>query len=120
MEMKAATTTACSDDNGGGDDNNDNGAITMVINLDLRTAGVRRYVARLNLTGGMSSSRGATAATAAAAGEAKMRMTTRMTRCLPHRWGRWGNGQRVPQELLALCPLFPPCGSAVIGGGRRR
>ena len=26
----------------------------MVINLDLRTAVVRRYVARLNLTGGMA------------------------------------------------------------------
>ena len=53
METTAATATARSDDDGGGDNNDDNFAIAMVINLDLRTAGVRRYVARLNLTGGM-------------------------------------------------------------------
>ena len=54
MEMTAATATARGGDDGGGDHNDDNGAIAMVINLDLRTAVVRRYVARLNLTGGMA------------------------------------------------------------------
>ena len=49
--MTAATATA---HHHGGDDNDDNFTIAMVINLDLRTAGVRRYVARLNLTGGMA------------------------------------------------------------------
>jgi hypothetical protein len=53
MERMAATATACGGDDGV-DDNDDNFAIAMVINLDLRTAGVRRYVARLNLTGGMA------------------------------------------------------------------
>ena len=50
----AATATARSGDDGGGDNNDDNFAIAMVINLDLHTAGVQRYVARLNLTGGMA------------------------------------------------------------------
>ena len=54
MEMIAATATARGSDDSGGDDNNDNFVITMVVNLDLRTAGVRWYVARLNLTGGMA------------------------------------------------------------------
>ena len=53
MEMTAATATARGGDDGGGDDNDDNFAIAMVINLDLRTTGVQRYVVRLNLTGGM-------------------------------------------------------------------
>jgi hypothetical protein len=53
METTAATATARGGDDGG-DDNNDNFAIAMVINLDLRTVGVRRCVARLNLTGGMT------------------------------------------------------------------
>ena len=53
MEMMAATAKARSGDDGGGDNNDDNFAIAMVINLDLRTAGVQRYVARLNLTGDM-------------------------------------------------------------------
>jgi hypothetical protein len=55
METTVATATARGGDDGG-DDNDDNFAIAMVINLDLRTAGVRRYVARLNLTGGMAMS----------------------------------------------------------------
>ncbi len=54
MEMTAATATARGGDDGGGDHNENNGAITMVINLDLPTTVVRRYVARLNLTGGMA------------------------------------------------------------------
>jgi hypothetical protein len=53
METTAATATACGGDDGG-DDNDDNFTIAMVINLDLRTAGVRWYIARLNLTGGMA------------------------------------------------------------------
>ena len=53
METTVATATARGG-NDGGDDNDDNFAIAMVINLDLRTAGVQRYVARLNLTGGMA------------------------------------------------------------------
>jgi len=55
MEMTAATVTAHGDDDGGGDDKDNNGAIAMVISLDLCTTGVRRYVARLNLTGGAGS-----------------------------------------------------------------
>ena len=54
MEMVAATAAIRGGDDGGGDHNNDKGAIAMVINLDLPTAVVRRYVARLNLTGGMA------------------------------------------------------------------
>jgi hypothetical protein len=50
----ATTATARGGDGGGGDDNDDNGTIARVINLDLRTAGVRRYITRLNLTGGMA------------------------------------------------------------------
>ena len=56
MEMVAATAATHGGDDGGGDHNNDKGAIAMVINLDLPTAVVRRYVARLNLTGGMAMS----------------------------------------------------------------
>jgi len=52
MEMMAATATAHGSDDGGVDDNDNNGVIAMVINLDLHTVGVRRYVARLNLMGG--------------------------------------------------------------------
>jgi hypothetical protein len=54
MEMMVVTAKARGGDDGGGDHNNDNGVIAMVINLDLPTAVVRRYVARLNLTGGMA------------------------------------------------------------------
>ncbi len=53
METMAATATARGGDDGG-DDNDDNFVIAMVINLDLHTAGVRRCVTRLNLTGGMT------------------------------------------------------------------
>ena len=57
MERTVVTATARGGgDDGRGDDNDDNGAIAMVINLDLHTAGVQRYVARLNLTGGMAMS----------------------------------------------------------------
>ena len=42
MEMTAATATARGGDDGGVGDNDDNGMITMVINLNLRTAGVRQ------------------------------------------------------------------------------
>ena len=52
--MMVATAMARGSDDGGGDHNDDNGVITMVINLDLPTAVVRRYVARLNLTGSMA------------------------------------------------------------------
>ena len=52
MEMVAATAAIRGGDDGGGDHNNDKGAIAMVINLDLPTAVVQWYVARLNLTGG--------------------------------------------------------------------
>jgi hypothetical protein len=37
MEMMSATATARGSNDGGGDDNDDNLAITLVINLDLRT-----------------------------------------------------------------------------------
>ena len=40
MEMMAVTVKARGGDYGGVDDNDDNGAIAMVINLDLCTAGV--------------------------------------------------------------------------------
>ena len=56
MEMMVVTAKARGGDDGGSDHNDDNGAITMVINLDLPTAVVRRYVARLNLPGGMAMS----------------------------------------------------------------
>ncbi len=55
MEMTAATATARGG-NDSGDENDDNFAIAMVINLDLRTVGVRWCVARLNLMGGMTMS----------------------------------------------------------------
>ena len=44
METMVATATARGGKDGDGDDNDDNGTIAMVINLDLRTAGVRRYL----------------------------------------------------------------------------
>jgi hypothetical protein len=53
METTAATATARGGDDCG-DNNDDNFVIAMVINLDLRTTGVRRCVARLNFTGGMT------------------------------------------------------------------
>ena len=53
METTAAIATTRGCDDGNGDDNDDNGTIAMVINLDMRTAGVRWYVAWLNLMGGM-------------------------------------------------------------------
>ena len=56
METTAATATARGGNEGGGKDNNNNFAITMVINLNLHTTGVRWYIARLNLTGGMAMS----------------------------------------------------------------
>jgi hypothetical protein len=54
METTAATATARDGEDSDGDDNDNNGTIAMVINLDLRTAGVRRYLLWLNLMGGMA------------------------------------------------------------------
>ena len=54
METTAATVEARGGNNGGSDNNDDNGVIAIVINLNLHTAGMRWYVARLNLTGGVA------------------------------------------------------------------
>ena len=51
MTVEIVTARGGNDD--GGDDNDDSGAIAMVINLNLHTVGVQRYVVRLNLKGGM-------------------------------------------------------------------
>ena len=107
METTAATATARGGDDGG-DDNDDNFAIAMVINLDLRTAGVRRYVARLNLTGGMAVSlffQGGDGGGGGggARGEEKTITTTRTTRRLPHRWGRRGNSSTCSARTGSAC-----------------
>ena len=101
METTAATATARGGNNGGGDDNDDNddnGAIAMVINLDLRTAGVRRYITRLNLTGGMVVSLffqggdgGDGGGGGGEVGKEKTRTATRTMWRLPCQWGRRGN-----------------------------
>ncbi len=115
----AATATARGGDEGG-DVNYDNFAIAMVINLDLRTAGVRRYVARLNLTGGMAVSlffQGGDGGGGGVRGAENMRTTTRTTRTagelvdVLHAYG-----QRVPQELLALGPPPPLVDPPSLGG----
>ncbi len=104
METTAATATARGGDDGG-DDNDDNFAITMVINLDLRTAGVQRYVTRLNLTGGMAVSlffQGGDGG-GGVRGEEKTITTTRMTWRLPHRWGRRGNLSTCSARTGSAC-----------------
>ena len=85
METMVATATARGGKDGDGDDNDDNGTIAMVINLDLRTAGVRRYLPWLNLTGGMAVSlffQGGGMGGQRGGGE-KTRTTARTTWCLP-------------------------------------
>jgi hypothetical protein len=110
METTVATATARGG-NDGGDDNDDNFAIAMVINLDLRTAGVQRYVARLNLTGGMAVSLffhfqggdGGGGGGGGARGEEKTITTTRTTRRLPHQWGRQGNSSTCSVHTGSAC-----------------
>ena len=109
----------------------------MVINLNLRTAEVQRYIARLNLTGGMvvslffqggNSGNSGGSSGEGARGGGKNENDNEDDAAPPPSTGMAGElvdvlcayGQRVPRDLLALCPLFPPCGSAVVGGGRRR
>ena len=108
METTAAAATARG---GGGDGGGGGGAIAMVINLDLRTAGVRRYVARLNLTGGMAVSLyfhfqggdGGGGGGGGARGEEKTITTTRTMRRLPHQWGRRGNSSTCSVRTGSAC-----------------
>jgi hypothetical protein len=125
----ATTATARGGDDGGGDDNDDNGTIAMVINLVLRTVGVRRYITRLNLTGGMAVSLffqgGDGGEGGGGGGEEVGKEKTRTNEddtAPPHSMGTARELvdmlRGMPRELLALGD--PRHGSAVVEGGQRR